>query len=371
MDILFKKYYYDDLNIYNNDQLWKKIMKDADYNKTYTRALFNAWLKSQEDEQTKKVVYKPPKALMHPIIAPPFSYQTDLMFLNDLHKLNNGYSCIINFVEMTTRKAYSYPLKGKESIDVFEAFKNFLETDNIIKNIRCLEIDKGSEYSLVKTFCEEHNIKVIVYNGDKNSMSIVERFNRTLRGYIKRVCKDGKWVGKLNKIVEAYNDKDHSTTDYTPNELSKNPKLQQTIREILIGDSIPAKLELKKFSVGDRVRVYEKKALFGKGSGGYSKTIYTITAINGNSIFLDENPNKKYRYYNVMKVGEVQISPRQEEINEMEVEKKNYKTALKLAKEQQVKKTVKETQKDLEEIMNDNTTGKGKREKIKNKKYFV
>ena len=168
-------------------------------------------------------------------------------------------------------------------------------------------------------------------------MSIVERFNRTLRGYIKRVCKDGKWVGKLNKIVEAYNHKDHSTTDYSPNELSKNSKLQQTIREILIGDSIPAKLELKKFSVGDRVRVYEKKALFGKGSGGYSKTIYTITAINGNSIFLDENANKKYRYYNVMKVGEVQISPRQEEINEMEVEKKNYKTALKLAKEQPVK----------------------------------
>ena len=74
---------------------------------------------------------------MHPIIAPPFSYQSDLMFLNDLHKLNEGYSCIINFVEMTTRKAYSYPLKGKESIDVFEAFKNFLETENIIKHIHC------------------------------------------------------------------------------------------------------------------------------------------------------------------------------------------------------------------------------------------
>ena len=29
MDILFKKYYYDELNIYNNDQLWKKIIKDA------------------------------------------------------------------------------------------------------------------------------------------------------------------------------------------------------------------------------------------------------------------------------------------------------------------------------------------------------
>ena len=44
---------------------------------------------------------------------------------------------------------------------------------------------------------------------------------------------------------------------------------------------------------------------------------------------------------------------------------------MKLAKEQPIRKSVKETQKDLEEIINDNTTGKGKREKIKNKKYFV
>ena len=64
-----------------------------------------------------------------------------------------------------------------------------------------------------------------------------------------------------------------------------------------------------------------------------------------------------------MKIGEVEISPKQEEINEMEVEKKNYKTALKLAKEQPIKKSVKETQKDLEEIINDNTKGKGKRKR--------
>jgi len=79
---------------------------------------------------------------------------------------------------------------------------------------------------------------------------------------------------------------------------------------------------LKNISVGDRVRIHEKRALFGKGSGGYSKTVYTITAINGNSVFLDENPNKKYRYYNLLKVGEVEISPYQEEQYEMEVEKK-------------------------------------------------
>jgi hypothetical protein len=85
---------------------------------------------------------------------------------------------------------------------------------------------------------------------------------------------------------------------------------------------------------------------------------------------LDENALKKYRYYNLLKIGEVEISPKQEAINEMEVEKKNYKTALKLAKEQPIKKTVKETQKDLEAILNDNTIGKGMREKKKNSKYL-
>jgi hypothetical protein len=41
MEELFKKYYYDELNIYNNDQLWKKILKDDNYNRFYTRSDFN------------------------------------------------------------------------------------------------------------------------------------------------------------------------------------------------------------------------------------------------------------------------------------------------------------------------------------------
>ena len=79
-----------------------------------------------------------------------------------------------------------------------------------------------------------------------------------------------------------------------------------------------------------------------------------------------------YQYYqsigiNLLKIGEVEISPKQEAMNELEVEKKNYKVALKSAKEQPIKNSVKETH---EAILNDNTIGKGMREKKKNSKYL-
>ena len=72
MEELFKKFYYDELNIYTNDQLWKKILKDDNYNRFYTRSDFNKWLIKQEDQQTQKISYKPHKEFMHPIIAPAF-----------------------------------------------------------------------------------------------------------------------------------------------------------------------------------------------------------------------------------------------------------------------------------------------------------
>ncbi len=80
-------------------------------------------------------------------------------------------------------------------------------------------------------------------------MSIVERFNRTLRKIIAKTCKDGVWVHKLKKLINAYNNLEHSGTGFTPNYLDEHKKIQKLIRDNLIWDSIPAKLELNKFKV--------------------------------------------------------------------------------------------------------------------------
>ena len=366
MDQIFKKYYYADDNILSNNELWKnKIIKDTNYDSKIRRKDFDDWLKRQETHQTSQTIHKPIAQLMHPIIAQEGTYQSDLMFYDSIAGVNSGYSAIINFIEITTRKAYSYPLKSKSSEDVFKAFDNFFQK---IEHLRCLEIDKGSEYSKVKKFCESKDITVIVYNNDKNSMSIAERFNRSLRNFIKKVCKDRIWIKKLDIILKAYNEKVHSATGYSPDYLSEHPKLQDEIRAESIQQIVEAKNELHKFKIGDQVRVYEKKTLFGKGTGQFSSAVHSITAINGNSIFLDHNPEKKYRYYSVMKVGHIDADPRTVKSDEADVEERNYQVARKLAKDLSTgHQTVKAFNIDLQSKVNDDSVGRGKRTPIQTK----
>ena len=367
MDEIFKQYYYSENNILSNNDLWKnKITKDKDYDaKTMKKKDYDFWLDQQEEHQLSKTQHKPQAQHMHPIVAKANTYQSDLMYYDSIAGVNKGYSAIINFIEITTRKAYSYKLKSKTAEEVFNAFQDFYIKIN--KNLRCLEIDKGTEYSKVKTFCEKQGITVLVYNADKNSMSIAERFNRSLRNFVLKVCKNKIWYKKLDDILEAYNERIHSSTGYAPDYLTKHPEIQDEIRAQSIQQIVDAKNELNKFKVGDIVRVYEKKKLFGKGTGSYSKATHTITAINGNSIFFDHNPGKKYRYYNVMKVGKIDIDPRtiaKDEANvleETQKEEANYKVARKLHSNLSNGESVKEFNIALQNKVNDKTLGRGQR----------
>ena len=351
MDKLFTKYFYKKDSILNKNEIWNEIKKDKDYDaKTMPKRVYDEWLTKQQDVQVEKVNNAP--TIQHTISAAPNSYQIDLTFYDAYERINKGYSAIFCAVEITTKKAYAYPLKSKEADAVFEVFLRFKKDAKIIDLV---EMDKGSEFNKIVKYCDANNISTYIVNGDKNSMAVVERFNRSLRNYIKKICKDKVWYKKLSKVIDAYNDKKHSATGYTPNFLDAHPKQTQQYRYDQIWDGIPAKLALHKFKIGDKVRVYKKKTLFGKGSGKYSDTLHTITDIVGNSIILDNDMNKKYRYYNVLKIsGEVQVNPntKKDDAKVKEVEK-NYKIARKLHKELGEKgDKVKDTNRKLQEIVN-------------------
>ena len=349
MNNLFSKYFNDPLNILNANQLWQEIKKDAKYNSNILKKDFTEWISSQEDYQLTKTKYDTD---YHPIYAPPNSYQCDLMFYYELSELNDGYESIINFVEITTKKAFSYPLRGKTSDEVYTAFEKFMKA--IDNKLHKIEIDKGTEFSKIIQYCDENDIDIVIYNNDSNSMSIAERFNRSLRNFIKKICQNGIWYKKLDLILEQYNNKKvHSSTDYTPDYLSKHPKLQEQITDHKIWDAVPSKLELHKFKVGDRVRVYKKRGLFEKGSGKYSTDIHTITGIVGNSIYLDDNATKKYRYRDIMKTGHISIPKKDQQESELQIVKKNYKAARKLHKDLGITGTkVKDTNTMLQENLN-------------------
>ena len=300
---------------------------------------------------------------MYPkIIAGPYSYQMDIMFIKQFAQLNNRYDSILNIVEITTKKAYSYPLKFKSSSDVFDEFMKFYNTVN--KQLNLLEMDAGNEFNKIIKFCKDNDIKVIIYNGDKNSTSIVERFNRTLRDYISRNCKNGVWINKLDEIIKLYNDKIHSSINASPNDFEKNPNKQDYYRKLLIGQLALYQVELNKFKVGDRVRVYKNKGMFEKGGGNFSKAIHIITKIKGFSVFIDGLNDKKYKVYQLMKIDKNEPPPEKiqdEDMEKLEKEKRNYKVALKLAKEQMTRKNVHDVNIELQKNLNDDSLGRGKR----------
>lgn len=352
MEELFNRIYYKPDSILNVNQKWDAIKADPEYKKEITRKSFNEWIAKQEQEQINKTKHKTKQSFTHPIIAGPNAYQCDIVFFDKYMTINNNYNCILCFVEITTKYAYAYPLKSKEADEVFAAFQLFLKA---IPKLRQIEIDGGNEFNKIITYCEQKNILTLIYNGDKNSMAIVERFNRTLRNHIKKVCKNHKWIDKLNSIVQQYNTVIHSSTEHTPEEMKNNANLAKEYRQQLIWDSIPAKLELKKIKIGDRVRAYEKAKTFGKGSGKYSDNLKTVTAIEGNTIYLDHG-TKRYRYYDLNKIGHVQNSTTAEDkesIAAANKEIKKYTVARKLHKELGDNNTkVKDTIEKLDNIAN-------------------
>ena len=360
MNKLFKKYFYKPINIYSTDEIWLMIKNDKDYNDKILKKDFLEWLSNQEQHQIQTIKYKP--TMYPPIIAGPYSYQIDIMFLKQFAQLNNRFDSILNIVEITTKKAYSYPLKYKSSSDVFDEFIKFYNT--IDKKLNLLEMDAGNEFNKIIKFCKDNDIKIVIFNGIKNSMSIVERFNRTLRDFIDKNCKDGIWINKLDEIIKLYNNKNHSSINATPNEFEKNPNKQDYYRKLLIGKLALYQVELSKFKVGDRVRVYKNKGFFEKGGSHFSKTIHTITKIKGFSVFIDNNNDKKYKVYQLMKIDK-SISPPEKiddkDLEKLEQEKKNYKIALKLSKEQITRKNVHDVNIDLQNNLNDETLGRGKR----------
>jgi hypothetical protein len=300
MNDLFKKYYYSDDNIYNNPKVvWDEILNDK--NNEYTYNDFSKWLEKQEYHQIHTTKYKkhsddkPDAKIFHTIVAGPDTYQTDIMFIDQYAEINNDYSCIINFVEITTRKAYSYPMKDKKAHTVFKAFLKFLRD---IKGILSqIESDGGTEYNDVKEFCYVNYISYAMYTDDKNSMAIVERFNRSLRNFINKVCLNNIWYKKLDNIVDVYNNSPHSTTGLAPNKI--NEEQAEHIRQQLIFNGMDAYQNQKKFEIGDEVKTRIKPNVFGKDQGKFSNTVHTITSIIGNSIYLDGDDSVAHRYYDL------------------------------------------------------------------------
>jgi hypothetical protein len=224
------------------------------------------------------------------------NYQIDLFNLPYSSK-NKNYKYLLTCIDVYSRYVQVIPIRTKTGPVVLDAFKKIINEMGICKNLNC---DEGAEfvYKPFLNYCEEKDITVWMSNPEQeNKNSIIERFHRTLRIIILRYClvKGTTYINDLHKIIMNYNSNKHSSINARPIDVWKgNAQPEQYINNVEIN-----------FKVGDRVRHINKKRTFDKSSSStnYTAKVYTITKIEGNSIYLDEL-KKPFRNYELIKAVE-------------------------------------------------------------------
>ena len=202
----------------------------------------------------------------------------DLVEMQEWSKENQNYRYMLNVVDCFSKYAWSVPLLDKKAETVLNALEKIIETSH--RKPKRLWVDEGKEFYNRKMdeFIRENNIVRYSTHGESKSV-IVERFNRTLKANMwKRftALNTRNWIDLLEKLMNDYNNKKHSTIKMKPIDASLI-KNQSTV----FGNTYRAMLHIKpKFDLGDSVRISRLKGLFEKGYlPNWSEELFTISEI--------------------------------------------------------------------------------------------
>ena len=200
-------------------------------------------------------------------------WSADLIDLKKLKKYNNGFQYIINIIDLYSRHAWSIPIKNKTGKSIVEAF------DFINQKPKKLWVDTGSEFynKIFKKWLNDNNIEMYSTFNEGKAV-VIERFNRTLKNKMfKYFTANGtyKYIDILSSLINEYNNKKHSSTKLSPNELYFNKKqLKNSSRK-------KNNLLSYDFKIGDKVRISKFKKKFEKGyTPNWTEEIFIIYAIN-------------------------------------------------------------------------------------------
>jgi hypothetical protein len=319
VDEVLTKVYYDPKTGFVSAKNLKKILPDIPIKD------IDAFLKRQEVSQ----LHKPKgKTEFYPISGPVGTYQADLTFYEQYKHQNKGFYIILTVIEVNSRRAYARALKNKTAETIIEAFGEVMDEAQGYQPMTVVGTDRGSEFNKKFTsFLDDNAVNHYQSDtGDKNKMSMVERFNRTIRDKIERYLTSrntNKWFDVLADIVENYNNTEHGTTGFAPNKVGE--KELRSIREQQEDRVRKVDRKVEKLEVGQKVRRLRKKTIFEKKTGSnYYHGVYTIVEVNPYSYELkNENGEilkETVKHYEVVPIGEVQTFSKKEEETDRKAE---------------------------------------------------
>jgi transposase InsO family protein len=202
----------------------KRVLKTK-YKKNASIDDVNEWLTGQRSyTYHKRVKHNFPG---NPIIAhfTDDQWDSDLMFLPDLAKFNDGFKIALVCVDVVSRYAWVEPMKTKHGEATTQAMKAILKRSAPRKPTR-LHTDKGKEFfnSNFKELMREKGIVHFATETDRSKAAIAERFNRTLKEKIYKFLdsnpSNNRYLDVLQDLVDSYNDTVHSSIKMKPSEVN-------------------------------------------------------------------------------------------------------------------------------------------------------
>jgi hypothetical protein len=284
-------YYNSKTGLSNADKLYKKAIEQG---LKVTKKEVKEFVEKQHVDQ----IFKPQKRaeIFSSIIADGIraEYQMDIIIYDryEYHK----YKYILCIIDIHSRYANVKPMTNRRNETIMKNIIKIFDEMGKPKKISC-----DNEFATIEfhKYCIKNDIEENYSEpNDIQKNSIVERFNRTLAGYIKKLrlgMNNYDWPSEIPNILENYNTSYHRTIRNSPYNIFY--KKQKNNQDIIV--------VLNKFKVNDKVRIKLKRTIFSKNDClTYSKDVYTIMEKIGTGKYrLDSG--KIYTAKNLRKVSDI------------------------------------------------------------------
>ena len=168
------------------------------------------------------------------------------------NRVNFGYRYILTFIDVTSRKAWQFPMKRKTAASVYANFNKFMKT--VHGKVARLMSDNDSAFSTIQKNNDYFTyIAITASHNNHKTFGIIDRFTRTFRDMLYQYfamnahSDDYSWYVAQPIVLETYNNAHHkelflrgrpqTNPDgdikkfyYTPNQVWYSPRLCSRIR---------------------------------------------------------------------------------------------------------------------------------------------
>ena len=211
-DSLFHRLYYDLENpsAYSSKKNIFHAARNID--KSVKLSDVNSWIRKQLTPTLHKPVRYKFRRNKVIVMSIDDQYQADLCDMTKYASQNDNMKFLLTCIDCFSKFAWALPIKNKTSSEIVRVLKIIFSK----RKCKRLQTDKGKEFlnKSVKQLLKDNAIELWISENEDVKASIVERFNRTLKGKMWKFFtahNTHRYIDALPQLVNAYNNTTHSS----------------------------------------------------------------------------------------------------------------------------------------------------------------